>query len=546
MAKQANGEGKVNYDKILKEQHLELKNSVDKYVAGEIQYPGLKKVSAGFGIYATKDGRFMTRVRQVGGEFTATKLGLLADIMDRNCVAFAHISTRDSIQLHGVPAERIYDIVRTCTENGMPFKGGGGDTYRNPLVSPLSGISSDTVFDVRPHALKLDSYIKTYEKAFKFGRKFKISFSGEAEDRGHAAVNDMGFLAKVNSGEKGFEVYTGGGLGRGPAMGRVLFDFLPESECIRAVIAMVDLFYEHGERENRSKARLRFLVEKLGFEEFKKLYIDYFNKTQVPVEYTNFEETNHSKIIANLKTLSVKETFDRDYLDWKKAAVSETKYQDVCSVRIFIKEGNLESGQFRSLVEILEETGCPFVRLTLEQDIYIPLIHKSFLPELYRLLKIKLVGYGVADVDFEDRAVTCIGAKVCGIGLLDSPEIGRDIFKGVEELFEKYPGYKADLFTEIIDGIKISGCGSSCGGNQVAALGFEGIKKMIDGKLTDCLQVYSGGRVDADVKALGKTASDRFITASEAPKYVSEVVESYINKLKKGEDLSFKQYMQKI
>ena len=82
MAKQANGEGKVNYDKILKEQHLELKNSVDKYVAGEIQYPGLKKVSAGFGIYATKDGRFMTRVRQVGGEFTATKLGLLADIMD--------------------------------------------------------------------------------------------------------------------------------------------------------------------------------------------------------------------------------------------------------------------------------------------------------------------------------------------------------------------------------------------------------------------------------------------------------------------------------
>ncbi len=536
----------MNYDKILKEQHLELKNSVDKYVAGEIQYPGLKKVSAGFGIYATRDGQFMTRVRQVGGEFTATKLGLLADIMDQNGVEFAHISTRDSIQLHGVPAERIYDIVRTCTGNGMPFKGGGGDTYRNPLVSPLSGISSDTVFDVRPHALKLDAYIKTYEKAFKFGRKFKISFSGESEDRGHAAVNDMGFLAKVNSGEKGFEVYTGGGLGRGPAMGRVLFDFLPESDCIRAVIAMVDLFYEHGERENRSKARLRFLVEKLGFEKFKKLYMDYFNKTRVPVEYTNFEETNYSKIIANLKTSSVKETFDGEYLDWKKAAVSETKHQGVCSGRLFIKEGNLEAGQFRSLVEILEETGCPFVRLTLEQDIYIPLIHKSFLPELYRLLKIKLGGYGVADVNFEDRAVTCIGAKVCGIGLLDSPAIGRDIFKSVEELFEKYPGYKADLFTEIIDCIKISGCGSSCGGNQVAALGFEGIKKMIDGKLTDCLQVYTGGRVDSEVKALGKTASDSFIIASEAPKYVSEVVESYINKLKKGEDLSFKQYMQKI
>ena len=536
----------MGYSGSLKEEHLNLKERLEKYVSGEIKYPDVKKVSAGFGIYATRDGSFMTRVRQVGGEFTVQKLQVLSDIMDENKVGFAHISTRDSIQLHEVPAENVYNIVRSCSENGMPFKGGGGDTYRNPLISPLSGISKDSIFDVRPHALKLDAYIKTYDKAFKFGRKFKVSFSGEADDRGHTAANDLGFLAKIQNGERGFKVYAGGGLGRNPSLGKLLFDFLPEKDCVKAVVAMVDLFYEHGERKNRSKARLRFLVEKLGFEQFQKLYMEYFDKTEVPGEYRVFEESGYEAILSGLMESSEKELESRDYIDWKKAAVVETKYEGVYSIRLFIKAGNLKSIDLKLLTEVLDQVGCPIIRLSLEQDIYIPLVHKSFLPELYRLLKQNLSAPGSAEINFENHVLTCIGAKLCTTGLLEAPLIGHDISVAIENLFKKYPEYKADLFAQLIDDIKVSGCGSSCGGGQIAAIGFEGAKKLIDGVLTDCVQVYSGGRVDREGKVLARTAPERFIPVSEVAVFVSRLVEDYILILKNGEKISFREYMQKI
>ncbi len=528
----------------LKMEHLEVKKVLEEYIADKIKITDAKKVTAKFGIYNTRDNKFMTRIRQVGGEFSSEKIKIIADIMDKNEISFAHISTRDSIQLHGVPVTNVYNVVRACTENDMPFKGGGGNAYRNPLVSPLSGISDESIFDVRPYAIQADLYIQGVEKAFNLGRKFKISFSSEAEDRGNTAVNDLGFLAKIKDGKKGFLVYAGGGLGRGPAIGYKIFDFLPAEECIKASVAMIELFHDHGEKENRSKARFRFLVEKLGFERFKELYMEYYNKTGISEGYKVFEDKDYDEIVHGLKKSNIKILEDENFKIWKKSAVNNTIYDDLFSVRLFIGGGNFYSDELRKLSDILDGIGCPMLRVTPEQDIVIPLVHKSYLQELYEALKKDLKKQGAANIKFKNHMVTCIGANLCGIGLLDSPAIGKSVSENLDELFEKYPEYRGVLYPQLIDGIRFSGCGSSCGVNQIAPLGFMGVKKLVDGVVTDCLQVYMGGRINSDVQALSRTGADKFITVADAPEFVSDIVEGYILKLKKGELLSFENYME--
>lgn len=531
-------------EKNLKSEHIEIKKTMEKYSTGELQIPDVKKITAKFGIYNTRDGKFMTRVRQVGGEFSLNKIRIIADIMDKNEISFAHITTRDSIQLQGVPSENVYEVVRGCTVNGMPFKGGGGNAYRNPLVSPLSGISKESLFDVRPYAIQTDLYMQGFEKAFDLGRKFKISFSSEAEDYAHTAVNDLGFLAKIKNGEKGFLVYAGGGMGRGPAIGKILFDFLPADECIRVSAAMIEMFHDHGERVNRAKARLRFLVEDLGFEKFQNLFSEYYNKIKIPEEYKNFIEKNHERVVNSLNRLSSEIIFSENFKTWEKSALKETIFPDVFSVRLFIGGGNFSSEDLKKLAYILEDAGCPFVRLTTEQDIYIPLVHKNFLPKLYQLLKKDLHRQGAADLRFKDHTITCIGASLCGIGLLDSQIIGKAISEKIDELFDKYPEYRGDLYTQLIDGIRVSGCSSSCAVNQIAPLGFMGTKKMVEGVVTDCLQVFIGGKINYEIQILSKTHPDKFVTIAEVPEFVSTILEAYILELKNGKTLSFKEYMQ--
>ena len=523
-------------------EHLEIKAVIEKYILGKLKVTDVKKVTSGFGIYSTKDKKFMTRVRKVGGEFTTENLKKLADIMGKHSIKFAHVSTRDCIQLQGVNPEAVYDVVRECTKNGMPFKGGGGNSYRNPLISPLSGISKESIFDVRPYAIQTDLFVQGMKKAFNLGRKFKVSFSAEPDDHANTIVNDLGFLATVKDGEKGFIVYSGGGLGRGPAMGSTLLDFLPARECIKATVAMIELFHDHGNREQRTKARLRFLAEKLGFKEFKELFLEYYSKVEIPNEYLNFEPDNYNEIIDKL---SQKETFNnnsKEFETWSNVSVKETRFKDISSVRLFIGKGNFTANQLYKLVDVMENIGCSIIRLTPEQDIYIPFIHKSYLENAYNIIIKNLEVQGAADIKFENHLVTCLGASLCGIGLLDTPVIGEEISKKLDELFIKYSDNK-DVYNEIIDGIKFSGCGSSCAGNQIAPLGFEGTKKLIDKKLTECFKVYIGGRIDSKGKRLSKE-EENLITVMEAPEFVVGIVEEFLLELKKCSSLTFADYMQ--
>jgi sulfite reductase beta subunit-like hemoprotein len=501
----------------LKAEHLVLKKEITAFLNNELSAADLKHSTAPFGIYQQRDGLFMTRIRITGGHLNISELRKIADIIDENNISYAHLTTRQDIQLHGVPAENIYATVRSCTENGLPFKGGGGNTFRNIAVSPDSGIAPDSVFDVIQHAKSLTDIIFKWDKAFELPRKIKIGFASSEKDEFMTAVQDLGFVAVTKNGKAGFKVYAGGGMGRESALGIKLFDFISCDEVPRCTLAMTELFYDHGDRKNRNTARIRFMVKRLGQKKFLELFNKYFQDTNF--ENQNFPEWEFDlkSEVASLKLLPEQKIKDSSYNNWLKYAVSPTRFGDnVVSVRIFVPGGNLNAGQLRKLAEASDLFGASFVRLTMGLDIILPLVDCSALPGLYKFLRTELKDIDLTLESFKGHITSCIGVTVCKIGILDSPALGNAIAAKLDEA-----ELKAELSAKVLDMIKISGCPNSCAGHPAAFIGMQGQKKKIDGKLEDVYKIFA--RTDSKPFALAK-AEDDFIKQNDVPDRVLELL----------------------
>ena len=509
-------------EKKLKNEHLVLKDRIEAFLADEISGAELKHSTAAFGIYQQRDGAFMTRVRITGGHLALSELRKTADIIKANGIAYGHLSTRQDIQLQGVPPENVYTTIRQCTKNGLPFKGGGGNTFRNILVSADSGIGADSVFDVIPYAKSLTDIIFSWDKAFELPRKIKIGFAACERDEFMAAIQDLGFVAVNVDGKRGFKVYGGGGMGRESAVGVKLFDFIPCEDVPRCALAMTELFYDHGDRENRNKARIRFIVKRLGEEKFIELFKEYFDKFELPVpDYPKWKLDIDSEV-NNLKSFPEKDIDDVAYQAWSKLAVSDTCLgDDVVSVKLFVPGGNLTAEQFRKVADLVEFCGCSFVRLTAGMDIILPLVSRLALPEIYSFLKNELVDVDLTLESFKGHLTTCIGATVCKIGVLDSPSMGIAVGAALDEYFKDEIGAKVENALKILDIIKISGCPNSCGAHPAACIGLQGQKKKIDGKLEEVYKIF----VKNDCRDFALAESeDNFVVASDVPEKVLELL----------------------
>ena len=494
----------------LKTEHLVLKEKVAEFLNEELSAADLKHVTAPFGIYQQRDDLFMTRIRITGGHLLTSEMRTVANVIDKNNISYAHLTTRQDIQLQGVPPENVYTTVRACTKGGLPFKGGGGNTFRNIAVSPDSGVAPDSVFDVIPHAKSLTDLIFTWDKAFELPRKLKIGFASSPKNELMAATQDLGFVAVVKDEKQGFKVYGGGGMGRESALGIKLFDFIPCEEVPRCTLAMTELFYEHGDRENRNKARIRFIAKRLGSEIFVELFNEYFKKTKLEIK-----DFPKCKLELNPETKSFTEqNIDQN---WLKYAVLPTRFGgDIVSVKLFVPGGNLNAEQLRKIARASDLYGVSFVRLTAGQDIIFPLIQRSALAELYKFLKTELSDIDLTLESFKGHITSCVGATVCKIGILDSPVAGNAIAAKLDKA-----NIKVELCSKILDMIKISGCPNSCAGHPSACIGLQGQKKRIDDKLEDVYKIFL--KTDNNKLALAK-AQDYLVKQSDVPNKILELL----------------------
>jgi sulfite reductase beta subunit-like hemoprotein len=526
--------------KQLDEQYRDLQHTIDLLSKGECKGSDVKKRSSLLGIYQEKDGTYMCRVRRNAGRISIKNLRDLAEIMEAQQINHAHLSTRQNIQLHGIPAENVYQTITACNAADMLFRGGGGNTFRSIATSPRSGVSPTETFDTIPHTQAVWNWITFYERAYGFGRKFKMGLSAEPTDDINAGIQDLGFVAKLQEGQRGFKVYSGGGMGRNPGLGMVLMEFLPEKEIIRVVQAMVDLFFENGNRDVRPKARLRFLFQELGPEAFQKLFFQYLEKADAPD--FEFEPIDYRSQIDLLKPGSVPPT--PDFETWKRRSVVSTAFgNDIKSVRLYVRDGRFNADQLRTLASILTDLGIQEIRAISTQNLIVPLIHSSALPDLYTALKNELAEGISIDGDFTGQIVSCIGASACPIGLLHIEGTRERVATALNALIQNYPDVAPAVYDSIINGINISGCASSCGLNLIGGIGFHGHKKRVDGEIAEFYQLHIGGRINEELHAFACTDPEWLIPADEIESIVVALVKIYLNHVKAQGEMTLREFM---
>ncbi len=466
-------------------------DALGKFAAGELEPAAFKPFGAPFGVYQQRNGEFMNRIRLVGGEIPMNKLRFLRDLVRESGAKFAHISTRQNIQLHDVSPLASIEVIRRCSANGLPFRGGGGDTFRNIAVTAMSGIADDGSFDLVPYARFLTEAVFDWDIAFRLPRKIKIGFSTK-EDAALALRQDLGFIAATDeSGRPGFAVYGGGGFGRESTTGVRLFEFLPAEKIVPAARAMVELFSDHGDRTNRNRARIRFIVKRLGEMEFIRLYHEYYDRIDaaaypVPPEFP--ADWAHGKAV---KRFEADNSFDADsgFAAWRRIAVAPTRFgADTVAVTLFVPRGVLSPEEFASLTGLIEEFGLPAVRLSFEQNVILPALHVSALPHLYRALR--KLPFDLCFSTFAGQLDCCIGAMVCKIGVLDTPKYGELAAEALDRYFAAHPEKKPALATKLVEMLHFSGCPNSCTAHEVSRFGFQGCRKNIDGVLTDCFLLW--------------------------------------------------------
>ena len=545
--------------KNIEEEYLELKDRIQLFIDGEISSLDFKHDSAPLGIYQQRNGMFMMRLRFTGGHVSTQVISEIADVMDLHGVKFSHITSRQDLQLHDVEVANIYPILLDLLNVGIPFRGGGGNTYRNILVSSDSGISENDVFDVLPHAEALNNFYYSYEKAFDLPRKFKVGFSASSDDSIKAIMQDLGFIATINNGERGFVVFGGGGMGKESVIGVKLFDFIPEKAFAKCAKAMIDLFYDHGNREDRNSARLRFVLKRLGEDKFTELFYEYFNKSEVELhlEHSGYIEKSIKYLNASIRGIDrkqdlrdtsiekIEETHPEDgpltplvelksecsellsssNLQWQKYAITNTKFgDDVVSVRVFVPYGNLTSKDIRKVAKIAEKCGVEFIKLTQAQDIIFPLVDRTSLPFIFLELE-----HIVDDIDlllssFKGHLTSCIGAKVCKIGVADAPSLCDSISDKLDRYFIGFPEAKGRLTTAILEDVKVSGCHNGCSGHIVTEIGIQGFKKRIEGSVEEGGLLFNNGFASYNSAKLA-SSDNEFVTKNEISKVVNKFLQ---------------------
>lgn len=461
---------------------------------GNLEYPELKKTTSCLGIYKQKNGKFMSRIRVPGGEISIEKLKRINALSSEIGTDFIHLTTRADIQLHGVEGLKLPELLDKYQKNDLSFIGGGGNCVRAAMVSSHSGVKESSLFDAVPYAQAMDKIFESFEKAVSLPRKIKTGFSCCLDDCDNAKYQDLGFVAKLVEGKRCFDVYMGGTLGKSPAVGVKVLETIPAEECLNVVYALMNMFYDHGNRQDRNKARIKFIVEAKGEEEFKKLFMSYYSS----------EDKVQSTVVSD------KSAF---------AAQPEGKL-----VTVYVPYGICSSDELDSLVKLLEEYKVNVVRLTRERNIVLSL-DEEVIYDFY--LKLKALGKNYTGESFKGLITSCIGGKVCDVGITDSPRFGDSVAEILDKYFAQNPEQKKLLFKKILKSIKISGCPNSCGYNKMAKLGLSGVKSK--NEKGESIEMCRFSTTNTEF-TYSETLKNKPLSESELSQLVGELVSNLMKK----------------
>lgn len=523
-------------DEVIKDIDL-YKLEVEKFLNGEVSKDSLKPFRVARGIYGQRGGEtFMVRIKVPGGGLTPSQMDMVADLSERYGNGVPHVTDRQDVQIHWVKIEDTPIVMKKLSEVGLSTKGGGGNTVRNITACADAGVCPLEAFDVAPYSVALTEYFLVHPKAFNLPRKFKIAFSGCSEDCALATINDVGFVAKTaghnGSEKKGFRVYVAGGMGGHSRVAELLEDFIPESDALYVAEAVMLLFHKYGNRKNKHKARLRFVMEAWGLDKFKKVYQEEFAalKREGGREL-NLREIPKLREIQEPSEVTPVKIDDNGFQGWRRTHIAPQAREGYYSAKIRLTIGDIPVEQLRGLSEIVQNFGEGTIRTTHDQNMRMRWLREEDLYPFYKALhKIGLVdgiAGGVEDV------LCCPGAATCNLGICLSRDMATVLSQGLKD--SSLP------LNELQDvDIKISGCPNCCGQHPIGAIGLQGSARRNSGngkgygKLAPHYDITVGGRVEEGKTVLGKSCGS--VPAKKVPDLIKRFLEDYAEDKQNGED----------
>lgn len=486
-----------------------LEHKIEAASGGNLSQTELKAHRVPFGVYEQREeGSYMLRVRCNAGVISPEQLRAVAETAEKFGSPILHVTTRQELQVHDLQLEDVIPCMKKLLPHGLSSRGGGGNTLRNIMASWDSGVSPLEVFDVTPHAIAVANHLLRLPESYNLPRKLKISFCNGGSDNAGYRVNDLGFLADYKEGNRGFRVFVAGGLGRNPQQGHELHKFISEEKCVPVARAILSLFSKYGERKNRNAARLRFLWNKLGKDEFlKKYFAEYsdclnqsYDPLPEPVLIRESKPVNKNKLPAEV-------------LSFTGRFVVPQKQLGLNSLTLPLSTGHIEASKAIRLADFASTIGEDSIRFTRTQNIVLRHVPDERLEECCNLFSdlsplTKLPSL-VGDM------VTCTGAETCKLGICRPRPLYRAILKKIRSesnMLNALKGFQ----------IRFSGCPNSCGAHMTADIGFAGRATRKDSHLYPSYHVYVGAGLSADSYDLAVPTGT--VSARRLPDFLSELL----------------------
>jgi len=475
---------------IVEKDILELEKKIHQFKDGKLDEEKFRSLRLARGVYGQRQqGVQMIRIKLPYGKVTSKQLKRICDVSDEYSTGRLHITTRQDIQIHYVDLNRTPELWAQLEKDKVTLREACGNTVRNVTASETAGIDVDEPFDVSPYAEALFRYFLRNPISQEMGRKFKVSFSASDTDTGLSYMHDLGFIAKIQNGAKGFKVMLGGGLGSQPRHADVLFEFLASDKIIPLMDGVIRVFDRYGERKSRAKARMKFLLKDIGLDGFKKLLEEEqmaVPHKRIPIDALSYPKIKVSKEFAPQAKIVDKNAFEK----WKSTNLIPQKQGGFVAIGIKVLLGDFDTDKARLLADLVEKYAAGEIRLSLRQNILIPFVKKEFVSFFY--IELEKLGFAEAGYNKALDITACPGTDTCNLGIASSTGIAEELERVIKM---EYPKYISN--PDVV--IKISGCMNACGQHNMANIGFQGMSIRTKDKLVaPGLQVLLGGGNDGN------------------------------------------------
>ncbi|ABC82924.1 nitrite/sulfite reductase [Anaeromyxobacter dehalogenans] len=529
-------------------------DTLGRFERGELDAEAWRAYRVARGAYGQRqDGVHMLRIKLPQGAVSGAQLRALAEVASRWSRGFGHVTTRQNFQLNYVRPADLEPAMRRLAEAGITTSGAGGNTVRNVLACPRAGVSPDEVFDVTPYAEAFTRHFLRHPLGDALPRKFKVAFEGCARDHVATAIQDLGFRARLRDRVRGFAVTVAGGTSSACTAGAPLVEFLPAADVLALGEAVIRVFHARGDRANRHRNRLKFLLRALGFEPFRALVLAEleqvraegspalpFDPERPPVEVAPAAARPPAPAAADLAARVrgarlggpgeppplriVTEPAPGALAAFRATNVLPQRQAGYAIVAASLAQGDATAAQLEALAALAEAYGDGAARFTSGGHVLLRWVREEDVPALHA--RLAAAGLGRDGAGTAADVVACPGADVCRLAVTRTRALARLIEEAVRRAV---PGAGAVPLP-----VAMSGCPNGCSQHHLAAIGLQGSARRLGGRAVPQYFVLLGGQVDAGGATFGRLAAK--VPARRVADAVARLTSLYLAERHAGED----------